>query len=236
VLTRPYLLASDNQLANILIGQSVPFVTNTRITDAGQQVNDIQYRDIGLSLNVTPHINPDGVVILDVTPEISQLTSQTVPISSTTFAPVIAKRSAESRIGVKDGQTIVIGGLMEDRKTSNVQKVPILGDIPVLSYMFTRTQVKKTKTELLIFLTPHVAQRPDELEPMADDEARNTRLAPDAVTPGTFDRHMDALRRPQPVSPSTQPISPVNSIDLSPPDKQTAPPERPVPSTDAPPR
>src|SRR5207253_2149345 len=83
----------------------------------------------------------DGVVILDVTPEISQLTSQTVPISSTTVAPVIAKRSAESRIGVKDGQTIVIGGLMEDRKTSNVQKVPFLGDIPVLGWFLNRTQV-----------------------------------------------------------------------------------------------
>jgi general secretion pathway protein D len=233
VLSRPYLLASDNQLANILIGQSVPFVTNVRTTESGQQINDIQYRDIGLSLNVTPHINPDGVVILDVTPEISQLTSQTVPISSTTFAPVIAKRSAESRIGVKDGQTIVIGGLMEDRKTSDVQKVPILGDIPVLSYIFNRTQVKKTKTELLIFLTPHVAQRPEELEPMADDEAHNTRLTPNAVTPGTFDDHMDALRRPRPTQPSsTQPISPVNSIDLSPPDK----PANPIPSTETPAR
>jgi general secretion pathway protein D len=236
VLSRPYLLASDNQLANILIGQSVPFVTNVRTTESGQQINDIQYRDIGLSLNVTPHINPDGVVILDVTPEISQLTSQSVPISSTTNAPVISKRSAESRIGVKDGQTIVIGGLMEDRKTSNVQKVPILGDIPGLSYLFNRTQVTKTKTELLIFLTPHVAQRPDELEPMAEDEAHNTKLTPNAVTPGTFDQQMDALRRPQPASPSTQPISPVNSIDLSPPDKQAAPPERPIPSTEQPPR
>ncbi|MDB5321778.1 MAG: gspD 1 [Phycisphaerales bacterium] len=238
VLSRPYLLASDNQLANILIGQSVPFVTNTRITESGQQINDIQYRDIGLSLNVTPHINPDGVVILDVTPEISQLTSQTVPISSTTNAPVIAKRSAESRIGVMDGQTIVIGGLMEDRKISNVQKVPLLGDIPVLSWFFNRTQVKKTKTELLIFLTPHVAQRPEELQPMAEDESRNTKLTPGAVAPGTYDDHMDALRRPQPSrSQSGQPISPVNSIDLSPPDKPLPPPPTiPTPSTEPPQR
>jgi general secretion pathway protein D len=238
VLSRPYLLASDNQLANILIGQSVPFITNTRITESGQQINDIQYRDIGLSLNVTPHINPDGVVILDVTPEISQLTSQTVPISSTTNAPVIAKRSAESRIGVKDGQTIVIGGLMEDRKTSNVQKVPLLGDIPGLGWLFNRTQVKKTKTELLIFLTPHVAQRPEELEPMSDDESRNTKLTPGAVVPGTFDDHMGALRRPHSAqTPSTQPISPVNSIDLSPPDKRLSPPpSAPELSTEQPPR
>src|SRR2546421_12041197 len=130
VLSRPYLLASDNQLANILIGQSVPFVTDSRVTESGQQINNIQYRDIGLSLNVTPHINPDGVVILDVAPEISQLTSQTVPISSTTGAPVIAKRSAESRIGVKDGQTIVIGGSMSGRQRSNGPKAPRRGGLP----------------------------------------------------------------------------------------------------------
>jgi type II secretion system protein D len=216
VLSRPYILASDNQLANILIGQSVPFVNDTRITDTGQQINNIVYRDIGLSLNVTPHINPDGVVIMDVVPELSQLTSQTVPISSTTFAPVIAKRSAESRIGVKDGQTIVIGGLMEDRKTTAIDKVPLLGDIPLLGLIFSRQQVTKTKTELLIFLTPHVAQRPETLEPMSEDETRGTKLTPKAVAPGTFQEHMDGLQRGRsPATRPAEPISPINSIDLN---------------------
>jgi general secretion pathway protein D len=223
VLSRPYILASDNQLANILIGQSVPFVTDTRITDTGQQINNIQYRDIGLSLNVTPHINPDGMVILDVTPEISQLTSQEVPISSTTFAPVIAKRSAESRIAVNDGQTIVIGGLMEDRKTSTVDKVPFLGDVPVLSAIFNRTRITKTKTELLIFLTPHVAQRTDELGPMSDDERKGLKLTPGAVQQGTFDEHMEGMQRGQsPQTRPTTPVSPINSIRLSPEEKSPA--------------
>jgi len=220
VLSRPYLLASDNQLANILIGQSVPFINDTRITDNGQQINTIVYRDIGLSLNVTPHINPDGVVIMDVLPEISQLTSESVPISSTTSAPVIAKRSAESRIGVKDGQTVVIGGLMEDRRTSKVQKIPLIGDIPFIGQVLSRTQTTKTKTELLIFLTPHVAQRPEALQPMSEDERNNTKLTPGAVAPGTFQDHMDNLNRPPPTPASTQPISPVNSIDLSEPSRK----------------
>jgi general secretion pathway protein D len=239
VLSRPYLLASDNQLANILIGQSVPFVTDSRITEGGQQINNIQYRDIGLSLNVTPHINPDGMVILDVAPEISQLTSQTVPISSTTNAPVIDKRSAESRIGVMNGQTIVIGGLMEDRKTAAVGKVPFLGDIPILGWVFGRTQATKTKTELLIFLTPHVFQRPESLESMSDDEMRGAKLTPNAVEPHAFDEHKEGLRRghvPQPQT--TQPMSPVNSIDLSVPEKRPAvppqDPEGPQPSTKPP--
>jgi general secretion pathway protein D len=233
VLSRPYLLASDNQLANILIGQSVPFVNDTRITDTGQQINNIVYRDIGLSLNVTPHINPDGVVIMDVVPEVSQLTSQQVPISSTTFAPVIAKRSAESRVAVKDGQTIVIGGLMEDRRSLAVMKVPLLGDIPVLGQLFSRTQATKSKTELLIFLTPHVAARPESLEPMSADEESGTKLTPKAVAPGTFQEHMEGMQRGR--SPETRPsgaISPVNPIDLSTPtDKGPAEGESVVPST-----
>jgi general secretion pathway protein D len=132
VLSRPYILASDNQLPSITVGNQVPFITNTRITDNGQTINTIQYQDVGIILNVTPHINPDGVVIMDVIPEVSQLTGTTVPISDQVSAPVIAKRSAESRVGVRTGQTIVIGGLMEDRKTSTVNKIPLLGDLPIV--------------------------------------------------------------------------------------------------------
>jgi general secretion pathway protein D len=219
VLSRPYILASDNQLASITVGQEVPFVTNTRITDQGQTLNTIQYQDVGIILNVTPHINPEGLVILDVSPEISQLTGTTVTVSEGVDAPVIAKRSAVSRVGVKDGQTVVIGGLMEDRKTSTVSKVPILGDLPLLGAAFRRTQWTKTKTELLIFLTPHVAQQPQTLAPMTEDEMRGTRLTPRAVAPGVFDEHMRGMRRgdvPQ-TQPTTRPDEPVVQFEPAPP-------------------
>src|SRR5205085_8178845 len=108
-----------------------------------------------------------GLVILDVAPEISALTGTNVKISDNASAPVIAKRSAQSRVGVRDGQTVVIGGLMEDKKTDSVDKVPILGDIPLLGALFQRRSTTKTKTELLIVLTPHVAAQPDSLQDMA---------------------------------------------------------------------
>src|SRR5665213_3543712 len=193
VLSRPYILARDNQLATITVGQEVPFVTNTQLTETGQTINTIQYQDVGIILNVTPHINPEGLVILDVAPEISQLTGTTVSIGSGVDAPVIAKRSALSRVGIQNGQTIVIGGLMEDRKTDTISKVPILGDIPILGELFKRTQTDKTKTELLIFLTPHVAQQPDFLKDMAADEMRGTKLTPNAVSPGMFQEHMRGM-------------------------------------------
>jgi len=205
VLSRPYILASDNQLASITIGNEVPFITDTRLTETGQTINTIQYQDVGIILNVTPHVNPEGLVILDVAPEISQVGAQTVSISAGVNAPVISKRSAQSRVGIRDGQTVVIGGLMQDQNTTNITKVPILGDLPFIGPAFTRTQTDKTKTELLIFLTPHVAPQPDALEPMTRDELRGVTLTPKAVGPGAFDQHMRNMQRG--AAPATQPTT-----------------------------
>ncbi len=96
---------------------------------------------------------------------------------------------------MKDGETIVIGGLMQDEKQQTVQKIPILGDIPYLGMLFKRTQNTKIKTELLIFLTPHVALRPDVLPAMSKDEEQGLKLTPNAISPGTFQDHMRGMER-----------------------------------------
>ena len=201
VLSRPYILTSDNQEASIMVGQEVPIVTDSRLTDTGQTINSIQYQDIGIILDVTPHINPDGLVIMDVYPEISALTGQTVPISSTTSAPVFAKRSAQSRVSIRDGQTIVIGGLMQDQLTKNIQKVPLVGDIPLIGMLFQSSTATKAKTELLIFMTPHVATQPESLTAMTEDEKAGMKIVPEAVEKGTFQEHMRGMQRGE--APST---------------------------------
>jgi general secretion pathway protein D len=195
VLSRPYILTSDNQTASITVGQEVPFIRNTRTTETGQTINTIEYEDIGIIVSVTPHINPEGLVIMDVSPEISTITGDTVPISETVSAPVFAKRSAQTRVAVPDGHTIVIGGLMEDRLTDNIKKVPILGDIPLLGELFKRKVQNKTKTELLIFLTPHVAKQPEDLQPMSKDEQAGTKQTRKAVEEGAFEEHMEGMQR-----------------------------------------
>ncbi len=224
VLSRPYILASDNQLASITVGNEVPFITNTRITDQGQQINTIEYQDVGIILNVTPHISPDGLVIMDVIPEISQLTSSTVPISPGVTAPVIAKRSASSRVAIRTGNTIVIGGLMEDRKVEAISKIPLLGDIPILGMIFSRTELTKTKTELLIFLTPHVAQLPEELSEMTGQEVKDTRLTPKAIAPGQFDEHMKGMQTGEvsQTQPTTRPDNSVLEVPMRPTYRQPA--------------
>jgi general secretion pathway protein D len=203
VLSRPYILASENQLASITVGQRVPFPTNSRILETGQSISDVDYDQIGILLDVIPHINPDGLVILDVAPTISALTDASIQISAGTNAPIFNERSAQSRVGVMNGQTVVIGGLMEDRKTEQVNKVPLLGDIPLVGNLFKRTIHRKVKTELLIFLTPHVAARPEALRGMSKDEMDGTKLVPKAVEPGAFQEHMRGMKRGATTEPTT---------------------------------
>ncbi|MHC4221048.1 MAG: type II secretion system secretin GspD [Planctomycetota bacterium] len=193
ILSRPYILTSNNQTASIIVGEEVPFIRDTRITETGQTINTIEYEDIGIILEVTPFINPDGLVIMDVKPEISTTTAETVQISAGVNASVFAKRSSESRVAIKDGQTIVIGGLIEDQLTESVEKVPLLGDIPLLGFLFQRTIKEKEKTELLIFLTPHVASNDDQLEALTQTEKANTQLLKDSVEPGTLEKHLKEM-------------------------------------------
>jgi general secretion pathway protein D len=163
---------------------------------------------VGILLDVIPHINPDGLVIMDVSPEISARTNAKEEISDNLRATVFSKRSAQTRVSIQDGQTIVIGGLMEDRRTADTQKVPLLGDIPLIGSLFRRDITAVRKTELLIFLTPHVASRPDFLKPMSKDELEGARIVPNAVAPGVFQQQMEGMRRgsaTQPVGPYVEP-------------------------------
>lgn len=213
VLSRPYILASDNQVASITVGQEIPFIVNSRITDEGGIVNTTQYDQIGILLDVIPHINPDGLVILDVSQEISSLTGNSVQINELFTQPIIAVRSALSRVGVQNGQTVVIGGLMEDRKTQTLDKVPLLGDIPLVGLLFQRNRTTTAKTELLIFLTPHVASEPELLERMSEEEVDGTKLIPNAVKPGVYDEHRRGLDRGRTAPPRSESVPEVPSVD-----------------------
>ncbi len=193
ILSRPYILTSDNQTARIMVGEQVPFITNTRETNEGQTINTIQYEDIGIILEVTPSINPEGLVIMDVLPEISTTTAKTIPISETVNAAVYAKRSSQTRVAVRDGQTIVIGGLVKDEIKESIDKVPLLGDLPLLGGLFKRTINDKNKTELLIFLTPHVATNDEELQAISEAHSRSSNIEKDEVTGDAFREHMENM-------------------------------------------
>jgi general secretion pathway protein D len=200
----------------IQVGQQLPYISDVIVTTSGNPINTISYASIGIILDVTPHINPDGIVTLDVAPQISSISDSTVTVSQGVTQPIINTRQADSRVQVRDGQTVVIGGLMQDQKTSTVNKVPILGDIPLIGQIFRRTETQKVKTELMIFLTPHVAPEPEQLKPMSEDEMKNTKLTPNAVAPGVFQEHMRGMERGiRPTTGPSSPTDPVTTFDLS---------------------
>ncbi|MBN1844261.1 MAG: type II secretion system secretin GspD [Sedimentisphaerales bacterium] len=215
ILSRPYILTSNNQAATITVGEEVPFIRNTRTTETGQTINTIEYEDIGIILEVTPTINPEGLVTMDVRPEISTTTAKTVPISETVDAAVFAKRSSESRVAIRDGQTIVIGGLVQDREVETVDKVPLLGDIPLVGLLFQRRQSETQKTELLIFLTPHVALKDQELRKITDRENARSHLFQNPSEFPAFEEHFEAmLLREEEGSSSALPKSEPTQLNL----------------------
>lgn len=160
VLSTPHLLTMDNEEAKIVVGKNVPFVTSSRITEQETVVRSYEYRDVGIILTITPHINQEGMVRLKIHQKVTNLTPQ----SLTAEAPVTNKREAETTVTVQDKATLVIGGLMRNDKTEVISKVPILGDIPLLGYFFRRKETTSEKRNLVIFITPHIVRTAAEAE------------------------------------------------------------------------
>ncbi|MFB3897146.1 MAG: type II secretion system secretin GspD [bacterium] len=162
ILSTPRVLTSDNAAATIKVGERVPFLTSRQVTDTGSVYNSYSYQDVGITLTVTPQINPDGYVSMTVHPIISK-------IEQTTYfdAPVIANREASTEVMVKDGETVIIGGLMKDDMTETINKVPLLGNIPLIGNAFKSTDKTLEKTELLVFLTPHVVHDAEEMRSLS---------------------------------------------------------------------
>jgi len=202
ILSRPYILTSNNQTATITVGQEVPYATGESLT-TGQSQTTTEYRDIGIILEVTPSINPDGLVNMTVRPEISSQTGENVQISENLALPVFSTRTSETKVAIRNGQTIVIGGLMQDQTTETISKVPLLGDVPIVGNLFKRTIIGKDKTELLIFLTPLVAPDAAALIPISNTERSRSDLLDDQTVADIFKKHMEAMEaQAEPAEPN----------------------------------
>jgi general secretion pathway protein D len=153
IVSQPVLLASNNQEARFLVGSQRPFVQLSRSlpTDGASRDQVIQYRDVGTKLTVRPTINQDGYVSLLIQQEINQATSEVA-----FDAPVISTREAVTRVLVKDGQTIVLGGLRDRQRDLSSGGVPILSGIPLIGGLFGSSSRRTNETELYLFLTPRI--------------------------------------------------------------------------------
>ncbi|WP_271409323.1 type II secretion system secretin GspD [Pseudomonas sp. Q1-7] len=155
LLSTPSLLTLDNEAAEILVGQNVPFQTGSYTTDtagASNPFTTVERKDVGITLKVTPHINEGDSLRLKVEQESSELA--TAPAGVSTSDVITNKRAVKSTILADDGQIIVLGGLIKDNVKTQVSKVPLLGDIPLLGRLFSSTKEINEKTNLMVFLRP----------------------------------------------------------------------------------
>ncbi len=200
VLSRPSILARNDQPASVVVGQYVPLVTSVSFnTISGAPINSIQYTSVGIILTVTPYITSDGMVQMIVAPQTSSIDpSLTVAIAQGVNAPVIDTISANTVAITPSGQTVVIGGLMQRTKSASETKIPFLGDLPLLGNLFKRKTTSSEKEELLIFLTPYVVQAPSQIASMTDYE-RTHSLVPKSYSEQELDMLLDKLTTKKPV-------------------------------------
>lgn len=174
ILSTPQILTTDNKQAEIVVGENVPIITGQTVTTGGNSQSSIERIDIGVTLRLTPHITKGDFVKLDIYQEISSL-ADSVLFDPNEVGPLLNKRYAETTVITKDGETIVIAGLIRDNKTILTRKVPILGDIPILGYLFRFTKEEFDKTNLLIFLTPTIIKDASTLQKIKKEKEEKLR-------------------------------------------------------------
>jgi general secretion pathway protein D len=208
VLSRPSILARDGQMAEIVVGQSVYLPSSVSLTTIGGSaltatvptINGT-YQNVGIQLDVTPFIGANSLVQMILEPQITSIDTSTPGqviqggsvISSAVYAPNLNKRSANTVVVTPDAQPVVIGGLIQNQKSSSESKIPLLGDIPVLGNLFKFSNHSNEKTELLIFLTPHIVQMPSQLAALTGHETSQTPLITNSIPELELDRFIDRL-------------------------------------------
>lgn len=158
ILSTPQILTTDNKEAKITVGKNVPFQTRTSTTD-NDTYNSFEYKDVGKTLKITPQISKDRMVRLTLSLEVTDLESESAEVQ---FRPTTLKRTVDTTVIVGDGNTVVIGGLIDDSLAVTEQQVPCLGDIPLFNRLFGSSATSNTRTNLYVFLTPHVIENPVE--------------------------------------------------------------------------
>jgi len=169
ILSTPQVLTTDNEEARITVGENRPYQTRSTTDVSGGTFESFEYRDVGKILKITPHVTEGRLVRMQINLEVTAIDASATALTSTT-QPVTLKRTVDTTVIVRDSQTIVIGGLIDDTTTLTETKVPVLGDIPVLGWLFKDQSEITQKTNLYIFLTPRVIKNPVEAESVLQEK------------------------------------------------------------------
>jgi general secretion pathway protein D len=191
ILSTPHIMTSNHNKAKIIVGENRAFVTQSRITETTDLITPtviktFEYKDVGIDLEITPHISQSGLVRLEISSEFSKLLEGVSSPSADT--PTTAQRQAETVVSMQSGSTVVIGGLIRDDKTTVESKIPLIGDLPLVGGLFRTKKDRLEKTNLLIFITPHVLSSQEDLDQITQTKKQESppvlgRLKKDHVLP-----------------------------------------------------
>jgi general secretion pathway protein D len=175
ILSTPHILTSNHHKAKIIVGENRPFVTQSRITETTDLITPtviktFEYKDVGISLEITPHISQGGLVRLEIDSEFTKLIEDVT--SPSTDTPTTAKRQAQTVVSMNSGSTVVIGGLIRDDKVTVEKKIPLVSDIPLIGGLFRYEKDRLQKTNLLIFITPYVLGGQRDLEQITEEKRK----------------------------------------------------------------
>lgn len=184
IMSKPNILTLDNQEARIIIGKNVPFVTGSYATTGGNSTvnpfTTVERKDVGLMLTIKPTINENGTVKLSVSQEASSVDQSSL---SNPNGPTTSVRSVNSTVLVDDGSIVMLGGLMQDQYSTNVDKVPVLGDMPIVGNLFKSENRTRSKTNLMIFLRPVVMRDAQSANAFAMDRYQEIRGMQNSTQP-----------------------------------------------------
>lgn len=156
VLSNPVITTLNNRPANITVGQAISYISASTVSEGGQVSNEVSQANANISLDVTPSVTGNDEVFLDITPNISSVLGYTTLGGNST--PNLSNRSAKTQVICKNNHTIVIGGMIKTDKSESINKVPILGNIPGIGKLFQSKSYRESRTELIIFITPHIVK------------------------------------------------------------------------------
>ncbi len=159
ILSTPQLLTLDNEEAEIYVGENVPYQTRAETSTSDIDYSSYEYKDVGVTLRITPQINRERFVRLNIFQEVTKLVTEA---GTQTVRPTTLKRTTKTTVTIQDKNTIVIGGLIGEDITNTVYKTPCLGDIPFLGWLFKYKSESREKRNLFIFITPHIIENPGE--------------------------------------------------------------------------
>ncbi|PLX87785.1 MAG: type II secretion system protein GspD [Desulfuromonas sp.] len=177
VISAPRLLTSDNEEAEIVVGSNVPIITSKGSDNAGNAVNAVERQDVALTLRFTPQVTEGDLVRLKVYQEISDVALANENVGDPTeVGPSIDKRLVRNTVLAEDGHTVVLGGLFQTNQQVRISKIPLLGDLPLLGWLFRNKKEEERKTSLMVFITPTIIRSPEDLEEVTRRNRKNLKI------------------------------------------------------------